>query len=264
MTSTQGGEVPKLISRDKYLKWQADFCGYAKRKLFYKIMIGVEQAPVATPLIPDEIQGSPAIIYKISQDNKREARDYADRKSMGFGAIEQAVNDVTAVATRLHNEFGHVLDPDLHDAWLMVRDIMEDSNAGTQTSLSYKLLMMQQNDASFEEYASRFEEVYRLMVSKPDDIQKKIRLSSGIKAEKLKDHADSIMGTLPDMSYDDFVARLLAHDAKMQAEEAKKAMLTTVATAQTEHIFNEKLNYANSTGFRKPNKKPGFHFCWKI
>ena len=91
-------------------------------------MIGVKNAPEPTALLPADEPGAASINYKITQDNRKEARDYADRCDMGFGAPQQAVNDVSTLATRLHHEFGHEAEPILHHAWLMVRDVMGKAN----------------------------------------------------------------------------------------------------------------------------------------
>ena len=191
MTSNQAGEVPRLTSRINYVKWYSDFCGYAKRKLFYKIMIGVENAPEPTALLPADEPGAASINYKITQDNRKEARDYADRCDMGFGAPQQAVNDVSTLATRLHHEFGHEAEPNLHHAWLMVRDVMEDANAGAQIGLTLKTMMMKQQSGSFEDFASSFDHHYRLMTEQPTDNTKKMNLLSGLTNDKLKIHADN-------------------------------------------------------------------------
>ena len=61
-------------------------------------MIGVENAPEPTALLQADEPGAASINYKITQDNRKEARDYADRCDIGFGSLQQAVNNVSALA----------------------------------------------------------------------------------------------------------------------------------------------------------------------
>ena len=138
-------------------------------------MIGVENAPTPTALLPVDEPGATSINYKITQNNRRDARDYVDRCDMGFGALQQAISDVSILAIRLHHEFGHQAEPNLHHAWLMDREVMEDVNAGAQIGLTLKTMMKQQS-GSFENFASSIEHHYRLMTQQPSDNTKKMFL----------------------------------------------------------------------------------------
>ena len=137
----------------------------------------------------------------------------------------------------------------------MVRDVMEDPNAGTQMSLSMTAATLQQGNKSLEEFASEFEMVYRFMNDPPSDTTKQMNLILGLSNENLKVHANNLIGANPNMSYDDLITRLHSFDTQLTAQAHRSALMSTVATAQAEHSANEKVNYAKHNKWKNANRR---------
>ena len=254
MSSNNSAPVPEL-KRGCYAEWADLFNGYARTKLFYQIMIGTEVAPIPEPELPADHPDALNQNRLIRKANADALKDFNNRSEIGFGALQIAVNSITTLKSRLQREFGHQARPDLRDAWFMVRDVMEDPNAGTQMSLSMAAATLQQGNMSLEEFASEFEMKYRFMTEPPSDITKKMNLILGLSNESLKVHANNLIGANPNMSYDDLITRLHSFDTQLTAQAHRSALMSTVATAQAEHSANEKVNYAKHNKWKNAHRR---------
>ena len=113
---------------------------------------------------------------------------------------------------------------------------MEDANAGAQIGLTLKTMMMKQQSGSFEDFASSFDHHYRLMTEQPTDNTKKMNLLSGLTNDKVKVRADNLVGSHPNISYDDLVARLLAYTRTVLS--CKQRWISRGFTVTTIHTDN--------------------------